>query len=130
MCENPVSLVEKAVARWQDVAVKKPTGRQPVALITEAELSPGDQLRSRQRRYLAMMGTRVVCLIGSAVAYSVHAMWAIPILIAGMVALPWMAVLIANDRPPLKPSRFSRRVVTLPPDRAIEGPVPVRVIDQ
>lgn len=102
----------------------------PVTVITEAEPSQDEQLRSRQRRYLAMMALRVVCLIGAAVAYSLHAMWAVPVLIVGMVTLPWMAVLIANDRPPLKASRFRRSRMPGPPDRALEAAVPVRVIDQ
>ncbi len=74
-----------------------------------------------------MMGTRVVCLIGAAVAYSVHAMWAVPALIVGMVVLPWMAVLIANDRPPLK--RGSRSGLWSRPDRALEAPVSARIIE-
>lgn len=102
----------------------------PVTVITEAEPSQGDQLRSRQRRYLTMMGLRVLCLLGAAVAYSLHARWAVPILIVGMVALPWMAVLIANDRPPLKPSRLHRRSVAPSGSRAIEAPASPRVIDQ
>jgi hypothetical protein len=39
-------------------------------------------------------------------------------------------VLIANDRPPLKPSRFRRLKVPPPADRVIEAPQRGRVIDQ
>lgn len=120
--------------------MRKPGERQPpVAVITAAEPSQSEQLRSRQRRYLIMMGTRVVCLIAAAVLYAQHIFWAVPVLIVAMVALPWMAVIIANDRPPLKPSRF-RRLPTAPgPDRSLAGPPagraiaaadPDRVIDQ
>ncbi len=99
-------------------------------MITAAEPSQFDQLRARQRRYLLMMGIRVVCLIAAAICYSVQVMWAVPILIVGMVALPWMAVIIANDRAPLKPSRFRRAVRPPAGDRVLEGPRTDRIIDQ
>lgn len=111
--------------------VRKPRQREaPVTVITAAEPSQAEQLRSRQKRYLIMMGSRVVCLVGASTAYGLGVMWAVPIFIVGLVALPWMAVLIANDRPPLKPSRFRRSTVTPVPDRAIEAPTRRGVIDQ
>jgi urea transporter len=108
-----------------------PSGRRAaVTVITGAEPSQLDQLHSRQKRYLLMMGLRLVCLLTAAVAYSLKIRWAIPICVVGMVILPWMAVLIANDRPPLKPSRFRRGSDAPAADRAIEAPPPARVIDQ
>jgi DUF3099 family protein len=81
--------------------VKKQPER-PV-LITNAARSQGDQLRSREIRYVIMMGLRAVCLILGAVLVSVKPpllpLWLI-LCAAGMVFLPWAAVLIANDRPP------------------------------
>ena len=78
------------------------TRRRPV-VITDAERSQDDQLRGRQIRYATMMGLRLVFLIIAGVLVSVEApmlwLW-LPLCIAGMVFLPWMAVLIANDRPP------------------------------
>jgi hypothetical protein len=72
-------------------------------LITNAAQSPSEQLRSRQIRYVSMMGLRAVCLILGAVLISVKPpflpLWLI-LCAAGMVFLPWAAVLIANDRPP------------------------------
>ncbi len=89
-------------------------------VITEAEPSPAAQLRSRQIKYTVMMGIRAVCLIVAAVIVSMDvpysALW-VGICIAGMVALPWMAVLIANDRPPKKASRFTTRLRREHPDR-------------
>lgn len=105
-------------------------GQAAVNVITAAEPSQAEQLQSRQKRYLIMMGLRVLCLIGAAAAYGLGQMWAVPILIVGMVALPWMAVLIANDRPPLKPSRFRRTTGAAVPERAIEAPTAGNVIDQ
>ncbi len=130
MCEKCVRLVGPRLRqRWQDEVVRTRSARPAVSVITEAEPSQGEQLRTRQLRYLAMMGLRVVCLIGAAVAYSVHATWLIPVLIVGMVALPWMAVLIANDRPPLKARRGNSRRGTAP-SRALAAPVATRVIDE
>ncbi|GIG60295.1 hypothetical protein Lfu02_46670 [Longispora fulva] len=74
-------------------------------LITDAERSQADQLRSRQIRYASMMGLRIVCLVLATVLVMNEApllwLW-LPLCLAGMVLLPWMAVLIANDRPPKK----------------------------
>ncbi|MGH3712616.1 MAG: DUF3099 domain-containing protein [Micromonosporaceae bacterium] len=84
--------------------------RRDVNLITDAERSQDEQLRSRQIRYASMMGIRIVCLIIAGVLVSVQApmlwLW-VPLCVVGMVALPWMAVLIANDRPPKERHRFT-----------------------
>jgi hypothetical protein len=81
--------------------VKKQPER-PV-LITDAARSQRDQIRSREIRYVTMMGLRAVCLILGAILISVRPpllpVWLI-LCAAGMVFLPWAAVLIANDRPP------------------------------
>jgi hypothetical protein len=83
-----------------DASVKKQPER-PV-LITNAARSQSEQLRSREIRYVTMMGLRVTCLIIGAVLISIKPpllpLWLI-LCAAGMVLLPWMAVLIANDRP-------------------------------
>jgi hypothetical protein len=80
--------------------------KQPV-LITDAARSQHDELRSRQRRYVIMMGTRAGCLILGAVLISTKppllAVW-LGLCVLGMVLLPWAAVLLANDRAPKKKS--------------------------
>jgi Protein of unknown function (DUF3099) len=80
--------------------VKKQPER-PV-LITDAARSQRDQFRSRQIRYVTMMGLRLVCLIVGGILVSVHApllpLW-LTLCVIGVVLLPWIAVLIANDRP-------------------------------
>ena len=72
-------------------------------LITAAARSQDAQFRSRQIRYVTMMGMRAACLIIGAVLISTRPpllpLWLI-LCAAGMVFLPWAAVLIANDRPP------------------------------
>ncbi|GAA2862959.1 hypothetical protein Acy02nite_53030 [Actinoplanes cyaneus] len=79
--------------------MKKP----PSVVITDAARSPGDQLHSREIRYVTMMGARVACLIVGGVLVSLDVpllpIW-LTLCVAGMVLLPWMAVLIANDRAP------------------------------
>lgn len=86
-------------------------------LITEAEPSLGDQLKSRQRKYMLMMSTRLLCLVLAAVFY--RTWWLLAIFITGAVVLPWMAVLIANDRPPKKAERVNRYGGHPDPGRAI-----------
>lgn len=80
----------------------KKQSERPV-LITNAARSQDDQLRSRQIRYVSMMGLRTLCLIVGAVLISLQPpllpLWLVLCAI-GMVTLPWAAVLIANDRPP------------------------------
>jgi hypothetical protein len=66
-------------------------------LITAAEPSPAEQHAARQRKYILMMSTRVVCLILAAACY--HIKWLMGLFAVAAVALPWMAVIIANDRP-------------------------------
>ncbi|HEV7754845.1 MAG TPA: DUF3099 domain-containing protein [Mycobacteriales bacterium] len=84
--------------------------REPVrAVITEAEESIPDQLRRRERRYALMMGLRALCLVAavlvSASNLPLRMLW-VSLCIVGMVVLPWMAVLVANDRLPKKSSQF------------------------
>jgi hypothetical protein len=81
-------------------------------VITEAQESPQAQLRRRQITYVAMMGVRALCLAGATLVVGLdvpHALAWAAVFIVGMVVLPWMAVLIANDRPPKKASKFTSR---------------------
>ncbi|MGH3545471.1 MAG: DUF3099 domain-containing protein [Mycobacteriales bacterium] len=87
------------------------------AIITDAPEAPDVEFRRRRSRYVTMMLGRVVCLILAAVVMTAdvpYAGWWAALCIAGMVGLPWAAVLIANDRAPLCPTE--RRVVL--PDAA------------
>lgn len=82
-------------------------------IITDAERSRGDQLKSRQIRYLIMMLIRAGCLIVAAVLVTTKVpllgLW-LTLLVAAMVLLPWFAVLLANDRPPKEEHRLSRHL--------------------
>lgn len=90
-------------------------------LITAAAPSYEVEHRTRVRKYLTLMAFRVPALILAAIAYGAWRNGLISLLIvAASVPLPWMAVLIANDRPPRRadePRRFdvARRRIPLFP---------------
>jgi hypothetical protein len=75
-------------------------------LITGAAPSYEDQLAGRKRKYVLMMSCRIPCLV---LAGIFHGTWWLALAaLAVSVPLPWMAVLIANDRPPRKIEKISR----------------------
>ncbi|MFZ0835062.1 MAG: DUF3099 domain-containing protein [Mycobacterium sp.] len=87
-------------------------------LITAAAIPYEEQHRRRVRRYLALMTWRIPALILAAVAYGIWHNGLISLLIVAVsIPLPWMAVLIANDRPPRRadePRRFDARAHRTP----------------
>jgi Flp pilus assembly protein TadB len=117
----------------------EPSRRLPkrsVPQITTARMSRAEELHRREKRYIMMMSFRGVCLILATVLVTAHApllwLW-IPILVLGIVVVPWLAVIIANDRGrkdrheyhPKAPSGRDRHELT-----AAGEPVPTpRVID-
>ncbi len=103
--------------------------REKATVITDAELSPDEELRIRTVRYVLMMSIRAVLLIVCGILVMVHApllwLW-LPIGLAGMAGLPWLAVLLANDRL----ARGRRGAFTRHRRRARELPPPEhRMID-
>ena len=107
--------------------------RAPV-LITDAPEDPEKELRHREVRYVIMMLTRAVCLVLGAILVSARPplwpLWLV-LCIVGMVLLPWLAVILANDRPPKTKAerlaarrRFHEATPALPsfgPDRVIDS---------
>ncbi|WP_340688462.1 DUF3099 domain-containing protein [Amycolatopsis coloradensis] len=84
-----------------------PEPREPApVLITEAAPSYEDQLAKRKRKYIIMMSFRIPCLILAGIFYQTW--WLALALIAISIPLPWVAVLIANDRPPRKSEKVNR----------------------
>jgi hypothetical protein len=88
-------------------------------LITRAAPAFEEQHRARVRKYLTIMAFRIPALILAAVAYSV---WENGLVSLGIIVLsiplPWIAVLIANDRPPRRaeePRRYEARRIPLFP---------------
>jgi hypothetical protein len=69
-------------------------------LITDAARSYEEDLAARKRRYAIMMSMRVPCMVLAAVFYQIP--WLAVGLLVLSIPLPWMAVLIANDRLPKK----------------------------
>ncbi|WP_216205718.1 DUF3099 domain-containing protein [Amycolatopsis aidingensis] len=80
--------------------MSEPDKRSAPVLITEAQPSYDDQYAARKRKYALMMGMRFPCLILAGVFY--HTWWLALAFIVLSIPLPWVAVLIANDRPPRK----------------------------
>ena len=101
----------------------RPRRPEPV-LITEAEVSVGEQHAARKRRYAITMGIRVVFIILAAAFYQI--VWLMLIFAVLGTVLPWIAVVMANDRPPKKKLQVNRYDAR--PDRALETR-PARVID-
>ncbi|BCB87840.1 DUF3099 domain-containing protein [Phytohabitans suffuscus] len=103
-------------------------------LITDADRSQAEQLRSRQVRYVLMMSVRGVCLLLAAILVGIKApllwLW-LPLCLLGMVLIPWLAVLLANDRPPKDEHRFRHKPpeVDEAPQPALPGVPPPRTID-
>lgn len=85
--------------------VTDPQRAEPV-LITDAAQSPQDELAERKRRYTIMMGMRVPFMVLAAVFYNTP--WLAVTLLLISVPLPWMAVIIANDRLPRKTEKVNR----------------------
>ncbi len=80
-------------------------------LITDAEESQEDELKRRERRYIAMMLLRAACVILAVVLVMLRVpllgLW-VTLCGLGMVLLPWFAVILANDRPPKDEHRLKR----------------------
>ncbi|MCV7222505.1 DUF3099 domain-containing protein [Mycolicibacterium elephantis] len=80
-------------------------------LITRAAPAYEEQHRQRVRKYLTLMSVRIPALVLAAVAYGIwhNGLISLAIIVIS-IPLPWMAVLIANDRPPRRadePRRYS-----------------------
>ena len=102
-------------------------------MITDAHQSPGEELRYRERRYVLMMSIRAVCLVAAAVLVSAHApllwLW-VPICLVGMVVVPWLAVILANDRLPRNEHRLLHRDDPAPaPNNQLTAAEEPRIID-
>jgi hypothetical protein len=64
-------------------------------------------------RYVVMMSIRMACVIVGAILVVAKApllwLW-LPVCGIGMIIIPWLAVLLANDRPPKEKHRLSSRL--------------------
>ncbi|MDQ2789757.1 MAG: DUF3099 domain-containing protein [Actinomycetota bacterium] len=74
--------------------------------MTAAEPSYAEQFAARRRKYAILMGARIPCLILAGVFYQIW--WLALAFVVLSVPLPWMAVLVANDRAPRKAEQVNR----------------------
>ncbi|MGY1829658.1 DUF3099 domain-containing protein [Geodermatophilus sp. SYSU D01180] len=96
----------------------RPRRSEPV-LITQAEPSLAEQHAARKKRYVLTMAVRAVALVLAAATYQI--LWlAIVFAVLGTV-LPWIAVVMANDRPPKK-KLDAHRFRAPQPDRILDDP--------
>ncbi len=99
----------------------RPHRAEPV-LITEAQVSQVDQHAARKKRYVITMAIRAVSIVLAAIFYQI--VWLMLIFAILGTVLPWVAVVMANDRPPKKKQHANRYVAA--PDRQLESrPHPV-----
>lgn len=78
-------------------------------LITEAARSYDEEFAARKKRYSLIMACRIPCLILAGVfgiGYNLPIVAVVFIVLS--VPLPWVAVLIANDRLPQKAGKVNR----------------------
>jgi Protein of unknown function (DUF3099) len=97
-------------------------------LVTQARPSLSQDVAYRQRRYLIMMGARVVCFVIAVVCFTNGAGWLTAIPAVGAIIIPYFAVVFANGGreptsqrgfrayEPRLPDRFSP-----PPERLYPG---------
>ncbi len=93
--------------------------RSEPVLITQAEPSLVEQHAARKKRYVLTMAVRGISLVLAAVFY--QTVWLMIIFAVLGTVLPWIAVVMANDRPPKKkidPNRYRPS----PPDRILDDP--------
>ena len=94
--------------------------RSEPALITEAEPSQADQHAARKRRYSITMAIRGTSLVIAALTAQ-YSLWLMAVFAVLGTILPWIAVVMANDRPPKK-KLDTHRYVAPRPDRILEAP--------
>src|SRR5436190_22580689 len=88
-------------------------------LITDAAVSREEQFAARKRRYVLLMGGRLLLFVLAATTYALSP-WLAAALLALSVPLPWMAVLIANDAPARR-SEDAHRIGPAGPVRQLGG---------
>jgi hypothetical protein len=89
--------------------------RERPQVVTEARRSKSEDIAYRERRYLIMMGIRLVCFVIAVVAFLNGAGWLTAIPAVGAIAIPYFAVVFANGgREPAGRSRFQPYEPNLP----------------
>jgi Flp pilus assembly protein TadB len=92
---------------------RKPRRDQPY-LVTDAQRPRSAEIRLRERRYLLIMGVRLVCFVVAGVLFVNHAGWLALVPAAGAILLPYIAVVVANSRQPDSTAAFRGYEARLP----------------
>lgn len=99
--------------------VSSGTRRERAYLVTEARRPMSEDIAYRQRRYLIMMGIRLVCFIVAVVLYATGAGWLTAIPAVGAIIIPYFAVVFANGgREPTSVRGFQEYDPAPPGDRS------------
>jgi Flp pilus assembly protein TadB len=96
-------------------------------LITTAPESGDLEYDRRRKKYAIMMTLRAVCVVAATLTYHFSIVLALAFVIGGM-ALPWCAVIIANDRPAKKRAPVTYRA-DLRSERALPAGDDGRTVD-
>jgi hypothetical protein len=84
-------------------------------VVTEAKPPMSEDISYRERRYLIMMGIRLVCFVIAVVLFVNGAGWLTAIPAVGAILIPYFAVVFANGgREPTGRSRFRPYEPNLP----------------
>jgi hypothetical protein len=95
-----------AIGARGSAVVSDPQRATDPVLITDAARSYEEDLAVRKRRYKIMMGMRIPFMVLAAACYQTP--WLAVTLLVLSIPLPWVAVLVANDRLPKKAEKSSR----------------------
>jgi hypothetical protein len=83
-------------------------------VVTDARPSMSQDIRYRERRYLIMMGIRMVCFVIAVVVFLNGGGWLTVIPAVGAIAIPYFAVVFANGGREPSGSRFRPYQPNLP----------------
>jgi hypothetical protein len=87
-------------------------------MVTQARRPLSEDIAYRQRRYLIMMGIRVVCFAVAVVVFVNHGGWLTAIPAVGAIVIPYFAVIFANGgREPDNTRGFLEHRTNLPARR-------------
>lgn len=83
-----------------------------------------EDIAFRERRYLLMMGIRVLCFVVAVILFVEHAGWLAAIPAAGAIVMPYFAVVFANGGREPSSTRGLRHYEPNLPDRFSAPPEP------
>ena len=91
---------------------------QQVPLVTQARRPMSEDISYRQRRYLIMMGIRVICFAIAIILFVEHLRWLVLVPAVGAILIPYIAVVFANGgREPDNVRGFMEHRMNLPAKR-------------